>query len=55
MNIENKKNNSPVSNNLRDQKDISLRPKNLSEFIGQSTLCNNLNIFMQATKKEGKH
>ena len=54
MNIENKKNNSPVSNNLRDQKDISLRPRNLSEFIGQSTLCNNLNIFMQATKKRGE-
>lgn len=51
MNIENEKNNSPVANTIRDHKDINLRPQNLSEFIGQNTLCNNLNIFMQATKK----
>jgi Holliday junction DNA helicase RuvB len=51
MNIENEKNNSPVANSIRDHKDINLRPQNLSEFIGQNTLCNNLNIFMQATKK----
>ena len=51
MNIENEKNNSPVANTIREHKDINLRPQNLSEFIGQNTLCNNLNIFMQATKK----
>ena len=51
MNIEEKKNNSPISNNIRDNKDISLRPESLNEFIGQSALCDNLNIFMQATKK----
>ena len=51
MNIEDKKNNSPISNNIRDSKDISLRPESLNEFIGQSALCDNLNIFMQATKK----
>ena len=51
MNIEDKKNNSPISNTIRDNKDISLRPESLNEFIGQSALCNNLNIFMQATKK----
>ena len=51
MNIENEKNNSPVANTIRDHKDINLRPQNLTEFIGQKTLCNNLNIFMQATKK----
>ena len=51
MNIEDKKNNSPISNTIRDNKDISLRPESLSEFIGQSALCDNLNIFMQATKK----
>ena len=51
MNIENEKNNSPVANTIRDHKDINLRPQNLTEFIGQNTLCNNLNIFMQATKK----
>ena len=50
MNIENEKNNSPVANTIRDNKDINLRPQNLTEFIGQNTLCNNLNIFMQATK-----
>ena len=50
MNIENEKNNSPVANTIRDHKDINLRPQNLTEFIGQNTLCNNLNIFMQATK-----
>ena len=51
MNIENEKNNSQVAKTIRDHKDINLRPQNLSEFIGQNTLCNNLNIFMQATKK----
>ena len=51
MNIKKKKNNSPVANTIRDHKDINLRPQNLTEFIGQNTLCNNLNIFMQATKK----
>ena len=51
MNIEDKKNNSPISNTIRDNKDISLRPESLNEFIGQSALCDNLNIFMQATKK----
>ena len=51
MNIEDKKNNSPISNTIRDNKYISLRPESLNEFIGQSALCDNLNIFMQATKK----
>ena len=51
MNIEDKKNNSPISNTIRDNKDINLRPESLNEFIGQSALCDNLNIFMQATKK----
>ena len=51
MNIEDKKNNSPISNTIRDSKDISLRPESLNEFIGQTTLCDNLKIFMQATKK----
>ena len=51
MNIEDKKNNSPISNTIRDNKDISLRPESLNEFIGQSALCDNLKIFMQATKK----
>ena len=51
MNIEDKKNNSPISNTIRDNKDISLRPESLNEFIGQSALRDNLNIFMQATKK----
>ena len=51
MTLENNKNNSLVSNSDRDQKDISLRPEKLNEFIGQKTLCDNLNIFMQATQK----
>jgi len=51
MNIEDKKNNSPISNTISDKKDISLRPESLNEFIGQSALCDNLKIFMQATKK----
>ena len=51
MNVEDKKNNSPISNKMRDNKDISLRPESLNEFIGQSALCGNLKIFMQATKK----
>ena len=51
MNVEDKKNNSPISNKMRDNKDIGLRPESLNEFIGQSALCGNLKIFMQATKK----
>ena len=30
MNIEDKKNNSPISNTIRDKKDISLRPETLN-------------------------
>jgi holliday junction DNA helicase RuvB len=51
MNLENKKNDSLVNPNKRNNNDITLRPKNLNEFIGQNSLCNNLNIFMDAAKK----
>lgn len=34
--------------------DLSLRPKNLDEFIGQSVVKNNLSIFLEAAKKRNE-
>ncbi len=34
--------------------DLSLRPKNLNEYIGQNKIKNNLNIFIQAAQKRGE-
>ena len=35
-----------------DTKEISLRPKWLSEYIGQEKVVNNLKIFIEAAKKQ---
>jgi Holliday junction DNA helicase RuvB len=51
MNLEKEKNISPITTESRDQKDYALRPQRLEHFIGQSLLCNNLNIFMKAAQK----
>ena len=51
MNIENNKLNSPISNLKREKKDTTLRPKKMSEFIGQKKICSNLKIFIDAAKK----
>lgn len=37
-----------------DKMDESIRPRKLSEFIGQSELRKNLQVFLDATKKRGK-
>ncbi len=37
----------------RDEFETSLRPQNLSEFIGQTKLCDNLKVFIEAAKKRG--
>jgi len=37
-----------------DEFETSLRPENLSEFIGQSKVCENLKVFIEAAKKRGK-
>ena len=47
MNLEDKKDISPVTTDNRDNKDFALRPQKLEHFIGQKSLCNNLNIFMK--------
>ena len=54
MNLEDKKDISPVTTANRDNKDFALRPQKLEHFIGQKSLCNNLNIFMKATQKRGE-
>ena len=51
MSIENDKLNSPISSLQMDKQDYSLRPKTLSEFIGQKKVCNNIKIFIEAAKK----
>jgi Holliday junction DNA helicase RuvB len=52
MNLEEEKNISPVASaESRDNNDMLLRPQRLKHFIGQTLLCNNLNIFMKAAQK----
>ena len=52
MNLEEEKNISPVASaESRDNNDYALRPQRLKHFIGQTLLCNNLNIFMKAAQK----
>ena len=36
---------------LDDEKEISLRPKHLEEFVGQKAIKENLSIFIDAAKK----
>lgn len=40
--------------NERDEADISLRPKTLSEYIGQDKVKENLSIYIEAAKKRGE-
>ena len=55
MNLEEEKNISPVASaESRDNNDYALRPQRLKQFIGQTLLCNNLNIFMKAAQKRGE-
>jgi len=54
MNLEEEKNISPIESENRDNKDFTLRPQRLKQFIGQTLLCNNLNIFMKAAQKRGE-
>ena len=54
MNIENNKMNSPTSNLQIGKHDSSLRPKNMSEFIGQKNVCKNIKIFIEAAKKRNE-
>ena len=54
MNLEEEKNISPIASENRDNKNFTLRPQRLKQFIGQTLLCNNLNIFMKAAQKRGE-
>ncbi len=40
--------------NERDEADVSLRPKTLSEYIGQDKVKENLSIYIEAAKKRGE-
>ena len=48
---EEEKDISPITAESRDNNDYALRPQRLKHFIGQTLLCNNLNIFMKAAQK----
>ncbi len=37
-----------------DVADVALRPKGLGEFIGQRTVCSNLDVFVQAARQRGE-
>lgn len=54
MNLEEEKNISPIASENRENKDFTLRPQRLKQFIGQTLLCNNLNIFMKAAQKRSE-
>ena len=36
---------------IEDESEVSLRPRNISEYIGQTNAVNQLNIFIEAAKK----
>jgi len=43
-----------TTSDATDVVDNSLRPKSLSDFVGQSSTCENLSVFVQAAKKRGE-
>ena len=43
-----------VINNEKEDADYSLRPKTLSEYIGQDKVKENLSIYIEAAKKRGE-
>jgi Holliday junction DNA helicase RuvB len=44
----------PEKKSGEDEKDISLRPKTLDEFLGQKTMKENLSVFIQAAKERNE-
>ncbi|HAJ27465.1 MAG TPA: Holliday junction branch migration DNA helicase RuvB, partial [Syntrophus sp. (in: bacteria)] len=44
----------PAADDEEESYEVSLRPKALSEFIGQEKIKNNLSIFIEAAKKRGE-
>jgi Holliday junction DNA helicase RuvB len=44
----------PEKNPGEDEKDISLRPKTLDEFLGQKTMKENLSVFIKAAKERNE-
>ena len=36
---------------IEDESEVSLRPRNISEYIGQTNTVSQLNIFIEAAKK----
>jgi Holliday junction DNA helicase RuvB len=39
---------------IEDESEVSLRPRNISEYIGQTNAVNQLNIFIEAAKKRNE-
>mgnify|MGYP003331907746 CR=1 FL=1 len=45
------KDESLISANINERSDITFRPAKLQDFIGQKSICSNIGIFVNATKK----
>jgi len=45
------KDESLISANINERSDITFRPEKLQDFIGQESICKNIGIFVNATKK----
>ena len=45
------KDESLISANINERSDITFRPEKLQDFIGQKSICDNIGIFINATKK----
>ena len=45
------KDESLISANINERSDITFRPEKLEDFIGQKSICDNIGIFVNATKK----
>ena len=45
------KDESLISANINERSDITIRPEKLEDFIGQKSICDNIGIFVNATKK----
>ena len=45
---------SPEFTSVEDDTEITLRPKTLSEYIGQEKATNNLKVYIEAAKRRGE-
>jgi len=45
----------PAFNAIEDREELTLRPRFLSEFVGQEKLKENLAVYIEAAKQRGEH